>query len=77
MTFWAVDSSSASLKIKSNMLFRSPFARGRILAWLESCGYSKEDAKVEAERMIKANQWDGVEMCSREFAIEMILENIA
>lgn len=48
----------------------------KILAWLESCGYSKEAAKVEAEKMIRANQWDGVEMCSREFAIEMILESI-
>lgn len=48
----------------------------RILAWLESCGYSKEDARTEAERMIRYNQWDGGEMCSREFAIEMILEDI-
>lgn len=48
----------------------------KILAWLESCGYSKEAAKVEVEKMIRANQWDGVEMCSREFAIEMILESI-
>ena len=48
----------------------------KILAWLESCGYSKEEAKVEAEALIRFNQWDGQEMCSREFAIEMILETI-
>lgn len=48
----------------------------RILAYLESCGYSKAEAKVEAEELIRFNQWDGAEMCSREFAIEMILAEI-
>lgn len=48
----------------------------KIIDWLMSCGYSKEDAMIEANKMIEANRWDGCEKCSREFAIEMILENI-
>ena len=48
----------------------------KIVKWLMSCGYSKEAATVEANKMIEANRWDGVEKCSREYAIEMILEDL-
>jgi hypothetical protein len=48
----------------------------RIVEWLMSCGYSESDARKEAEIMIERNIWDGVERCSREYAIQMILENI-
>lgn len=48
----------------------------RVVEWLMSCGYCESDAKKEAEIMVERNRWDGVEKCSREYAIEMILENI-
>lgn len=48
----------------------------KIVNWLISCGYSKSEATTEANKMIEANRWDGVEKCSREFAIEMILEDL-
>lgn len=48
-----------------------------ILNWLESCGYTKADAVNEAEIMIKRNMYQsGVQVCSREYAIEMILEDL-
>lgn len=47
-----------------------------IIDWLKSCGYEETEAKKEAEKMIRANQWDGAEMCSREFAIQMILDDL-
>ena len=49
----------------------------KIVSWLMSCGYNKNEAIIEANKMIECNRWDGVEMCSREYAIEMILEDIA
>lgn len=48
----------------------------KIVNWLMSCGYNKENAYIKANKMIERNRWDGVEMCSREFAIEMILADI-
>jgi hypothetical protein len=48
----------------------------RIVEWLMSCGYSESDARKEAEIIVEHNRWDGVERCSREYAIQMILENI-
>lgn len=48
----------------------------KIVNWLISCGYGKNEAIAEANKMIEANRWDGVEKCSREYAIEMILENL-
>lgn len=46
----------------------------KIVNWLISCGYSENDAVTEANKMIEAARWDGVEKCSREYAIEMILD---
>ena len=34
------------------------------------------EAHIEANSMIEQNRWDGAEMCSREYAIEMILEDL-
>lgn len=48
----------------------------KIVEWLKSCGYSENEAAIEANKMIEANRWDGVEMCSREYAISMILDSI-
>ena len=48
----------------------------KIVSWLMRCGYNKNDAYMEANKMIERNRWDGVEMCSREFAIEMILADL-
>ncbi len=48
----------------------------KIIAWLMSCGYSETEAKAEAEQMILRNRYDGGEMLSREYVIEMILEDI-
>lgn len=48
----------------------------KIVEWLKSCGYSEGEAVTEANKMIEANRWDGAEMCSREYAIEMILNDI-
>lgn len=48
----------------------------KIVEWLKSCGYSENEATTEANKMIEANRWDGVEMCSREYAISMILDSI-
>lgn len=47
----------------------------KIVNWLISCGY-KNEAIEEANKMIEANRWDGVEKCSREYAIEMILDDL-
>jgi hypothetical protein len=49
---------------------------GKIVKWFMSFGYSESEATTEANKMIEANRWDGVEKCSREFAIEMILEDL-
>jgi hypothetical protein len=48
----------------------------KIVAWLESCGYTHTEAQAEARNMIERNRWDGVERCSVEFAIEQILNDI-
>lgn len=48
----------------------------KIVAWLMNYGYNESEAVTEANKMIEANRWDGVERCSREFAIEMILEDL-
>lgn len=50
----------------------------KIVNWLMSCGYNKEDAYIEANKMIERNRWYGCGSvpCSREFAIEMILADI-
>ena len=48
----------------------------KIVKWFMSCGYSESEATTEANKMIEANRWDGAEKCSREFAIEMILEDL-
>lgn len=48
----------------------------KIVEWLTGCGYSNTDAVKEANKMIEANRWDGVEKCSREYAIEMILNDL-
>lgn len=47
-----------------------------IVNWLMSCGYSRANAITEANAMIERNRWDGFEKCSREFAIQMILDDI-
>lgn len=48
----------------------------RILNWLKDCGYTEEDEIKEANLMIEQNRRDGTELCSREFAIQMILEDL-
>lgn len=48
----------------------------KIIEWLQSCGYSESSAVIEVNKMIEANRWDGVEKCSRECAIEMILNDL-
>lgn len=48
----------------------------KIINWLISCGYCEKDAITEANKMIEANRWDGAEKCSREYAIDMILEDL-
>lgn len=48
----------------------------KIVNWLMNCGYNREEATTEANKMIEMNRWDGAEMCSREFAIDMILADI-
>nr|DAG65404.1 MAG TPA: hypothetical protein [Caudoviricetes sp.] len=50
----------------------------KIVNWLMSCGYNKEDAYTEANKMIERNRWWGCGSvpCSREFAIERILADI-
>lgn len=50
----------------------------KIVNWLMSCGYNKENAYIEANKMIERNRWYGCGSvpCSREFAIEMILADI-
>ena len=50
----------------------------KIVNWLMSCGYNKEDAYTEANKMIERNRWWGCGSvpCSREFAIELILADI-
>ena len=48
----------------------------KIVNWLMSCGYSEDEAVVEANKMIEYNRRDGFELCSREFAIQMILDDI-
>lgn len=48
----------------------------KIVNWLISCGYAEREAVKEANKMIEQNRLDGVEKCSREFAINMILENL-
>lgn len=48
----------------------------KIISWLMSCGYNETEAKAEADRMIEYNRRDGFEVCSREYAIEMILADI-
>ena len=35
----------------------------KIVNWLISCGYGKNEAITEANKMIEANRWDGVEKC--------------
>lgn len=47
----------------------------KIIDWLMSCGYTRTDAETEAN-MVEMNRWDGVEMCSREYAIQMVLDDI-
>ena len=48
----------------------------KIVQWLMSCGYTEKEAVKEANSMIEQNRWDGAEMCSREYSIEMILEDL-
>ena len=48
----------------------------RIITWLVSCGYTQAEAQTEARRMIEYNRRDGAELCSVEYAIEMILQDI-
>ena len=48
----------------------------RIVNWLIGCGYTEAEAKKEANIMIEYNRRDGDELCSREYAIEMILADI-
>lgn len=48
----------------------------KIVKWLMSCGFNHDEAINEANSMIERNRWDGFEKCSREFAIQMILEDL-
>lgn len=48
----------------------------KIVKWLISCGYAEREAVKEANQMIERNRWDGAEKCSREYAINMILESL-
>lgn len=48
----------------------------KIIDWLMSCGYTRTDAETEANKMVEANRWDGAEMCSCEYAIQMVLDAI-
>lgn len=48
----------------------------KIVAWLMGCGYTETEAIKEANIMIEYNRRDGFEYCSREFAIQMILDEI-
>lgn len=48
----------------------------KIIDWLMSCGYTRADAEIEANKMVEANRRDGAEMCSREYAIQMVLDAI-
>lgn len=48
----------------------------KIVKWLMSCGYNETEAVTEANTMIEAKRWDGAERCSREFAIQMILDDL-
>ena len=48
----------------------------KIINWLMSCGYTRADAAKEANKMVEMNRWDGAEMCSREYAIQMVLDTI-
>lgn len=47
----------------------------KILDWLKGCGYSEAEAIKEAEAMIKYHT-TGIDAVSREYAIEMIVEDI-
>ena len=47
----------------------------KIVKWLEGCGFNKSEAVKEAETMIKYHT-TGVDAVSREYAIELILEDI-
>lgn len=48
----------------------------KIVEWLKNCGCSEVEAVTEANKMIEFNRWDGAERCSREFAIQMILDDL-
>ncbi|CDD65905.1 unknown [Firmicutes bacterium CAG:882] len=48
----------------------------KIINRLMSCGYTCDDAEIEADKMVEMNRWDGAEMCSREYAIQMVLDAI-
>ena len=48
----------------------------KIVEWLMSCGYNEAEAVSVANKMIEFNRWDGSESCSREFAIQMILDDL-
>ena len=37
---------------------------------------NEAEAVAEANKMIEFNRWDGAERCSREFAIQMILDDL-
>lgn len=47
-----------------------------IVNWLMSCGYNKKEAVREANAMIEYNRRDGYEVCSREYAISIILADL-
>ena len=48
----------------------------KIVNWLMRRGYNEAEAVTETNTMIEANRWDGAERCSREFAIQMILDDL-
>lgn len=49
----------------------------KIIDWLMSCGYDKEEAVKEANIMVEQNRHDGGELLSREFVIDMIVADIS
>ena len=46
-----------------------------IIDWLESCKYTHDEAIAEAESMIR-RQTTGIDAVSREYAIELIADDI-
>lgn len=48
----------------------------KIISWLNSCGYTNEEAIKEANSMVRCNMYKDHTVYSREYAIQMILEEI-